>query len=511
MSSIPKKILIDTNIIIHLEDNKEIGADYSDLSRLCAEYGIQIYIHESSYKDIIQDKDQQRRNISLSKLEKYPRIHKTPRTTQQKEAQFGAIKKPNDEVDTDLLVSLGFGAVDLLVSEDKALRARVENTDLSNRVQNVTDALVGLKNILGAVLVGYKNVQDKFCNQYPHDQPFFDSLKQDYPEFQSWYEKSCMAKQRPCWVIEQNGIIAGLIIYKDENHSSPDEKKELEAMGIPGARILKICLFKVDANVRGEKIGEQLLKKAMDYAFRNKYDATYLTVFSKHTSLVDLIKTFGFQKSGVKGEEEVYFKYTKVSNLGNSLNAFDFHKAFWPCVRMRNVEKYCIPIVPEFHMRLFPEAAEKFEKQLTFSLGDPLPQTPGNAIRKVYICNAQTTTMEPGSILLFYRSKDSAITSVGVLENYSSADSFKDLKDLVDRRSVYRDDELQKLTSKKTSAKVLNFYYAENFLRAIHLRFLTSNGVLKDCPQSITKISNSNFDVFYNKLLDPEDKEIFYD
>jgi rRNA-processing protein FCF1 len=268
MSSTPSKFLIDTNIIIDLEGNKEIGSNYSELNRICSEYAIQICIHESSYQDILQDKDQERRKISLSKLEKYPRVHRTPRTTAQKEAIFGSIKKHNDEVDTDILVSLDLGAADILVTEDRHLKKRVKNTRLESRVLDVGEALAELKKIFGAVLVDYKHVQDKFCNQYHHDLPFFTSLKNDYQEFQAWYEK-CMAKQRPCWVIEQQGGIAGLIIYKDEDRAVDSDKKELEELNIPGSLVLKICLFKVDESIRGEKFGEQLLKNAMDYAYRN--------------------------------------------------------------------------------------------------------------------------------------------------------------------------------------------------------------------------------------------------
>jgi len=71
MPSTIKSILIDTNIIIHLEDNKKIEYRYSELSRLCSSYGIKIYIHEASYEDILRDKDTERRNIAISKLEKY--------------------------------------------------------------------------------------------------------------------------------------------------------------------------------------------------------------------------------------------------------------------------------------------------------------------------------------------------------------------------------------------------------------------------------------------------------
>ena len=173
------------------------------------------------------------------------------------------------------------------------------------------------------------------------------------------------------------------------------------------------------------------------------------------------------------------------------------------------MDKYCVPIRPEFHERLFPEADQKLKKQFSFDF-DNLPQTPGNAIRKVYICHAQKKAMAPGSLLLFYRSADSVITSVGVLEEYREADSNEALLKIAGRRSVYTSDELLEKTQGGRSAKVVNFYYAENFSSPIPLKALKSSGVLKGSPQSIMSIDENSFNSLYSKLLKEKDKEIFY-
>lgn len=222
--SIPEKILIDTNIVIGLEDHKAVQSKYAKLNRVCGENGIQIFIHESSYKDIQQDKDLKRKEISLSKLQKYPRISKTQRTKAQKETEFGQIKKRNDDVDTDLLVSLSMGVVDLIVTEDKGFIARVENNpDLNSRVLTVSGTLELLDSYFGTVFVDYKHVREMVCDQFHHEDPFFDSLKEDYgeQEFSNWFQK-CMRQQRKCWVIHNENRIAGLIIRNDE-----DDQNEL--------------------------------------------------------------------------------------------------------------------------------------------------------------------------------------------------------------------------------------------------------------------------------------------
>lgn len=221
---LPKTILIDTNIIIHLEDNKETAAHYADLTRICAESGIQVCAHESSVADINRDKNTARKTISLSKIQKYPLIKKTPIPIADKAKKFGAIRTPNDEVDTDLLVSVNYDVADLLVTEDKEIAGRAKTAGISNKVLNVEAAVALLRDLLDTVLVKYVNVDDMLCNQFNPDDLFFESLKQDYPQtdnvkgFALWF-KDCMAQQRPCWLIKQDGAIGGLVIYKDESRS----------------------------------------------------------------------------------------------------------------------------------------------------------------------------------------------------------------------------------------------------------------------------------------------------
>jgi hypothetical protein len=77
---------------------------------------------------------------------------------------------------------------------------------------------------------------------------------------------------------------------------------------------------------------------------------------------------------------------------------------------------------------LFPEIAIGTELPLfpTTTFGPILAhgqeRTPGNTIRKVYLCRAKTTLLRPGDILFFYMSKDESyaasqsITTVGVAE-----------------------------------------------------------------------------------------------
>ena len=62
-----------------------------------------------------------------------------------------------------------------------------------------------------------------------------------------------------------------------------------------GAKILKICTFKVRDEFQGEKFGKLLLKQALWFAQHNKYDMTYVTAFPKQAFLIDLMAYYGFK------------------------------------------------------------------------------------------------------------------------------------------------------------------------------------------------------------------------
>jgi hypothetical protein len=66
---------------------------------------------------------------------------------------------------------------------------------------------------------------------------------------------------------------------------------------------------------------------------------------------------------------------------------------------------------------LFPELATQRQGDLFHAAGLTVaggaPRTPGNTIRKVYLCRAQTHALGRGDILLFYRSKSPSRLAVG--------------------------------------------------------------------------------------------------
>ena len=141
------KLLIDTNILIGLEDNKEITEVFSSLSQKCHQHGVQIFIHEASKQDIRRDKDPERQNIILSKIEKFPLLENIPIPEQdQLEQTYGRISKANDYIDVILLYTLHeVNAIDFLVTQDRRLHKRAAQVGIADRVFTVEDTLVWLR------------------------------------------------------------------------------------------------------------------------------------------------------------------------------------------------------------------------------------------------------------------------------------------------------------------------------------------------------------------------------
>ncbi len=123
------------------------------------------------------------------------------------------------------------------------------------------------------------------------------------------------------------------------------------------------------------------------------------------------------------------------------------------------------------------------------------PKRPGNTIRKVYLCRAQSNLGKPGSILLFYKGKSKnfpsqALTAVGIFEEFSVATSTKDLLHMTGGRSVYSETELiDWKASPHRPVKVINYLLAGYIDPTISLDELREHGVIPGHPpQSIFEI-----------------------
>lgn len=488
--------LIDTNILIGLEDNHTVEEAYSRFHALALTHKADIYVHEAAKDDIARDTNAERRKISLSKIAKYRLLKKQHGLSRSDlDAAYGPLKKPNDVVDATLLHALDGGAADFLVTQDKGLHQRAQNRspDLARRVLFVSDATDLLIQTYEPKEVPIRHVGEVEAHEINSQDAFFDSLRDGYPEFDDWWRKKCVKQHRPCWVVYDNDKLAGLIVRKDEAAADTDAVTKAE-------KILKICTFKVAPQSRGVKLGELLLKQVIWYAQSNGYDLAYLTTYEDQVALMELLEFYGFRNAGKNANGEyIYERDFSVSALAPCATQTDFEQARKNYPRFVLHQKtlgFGIPIQESYHDTLYPDLWKP--TQPDFFGGASRAETitrPGNTIRKVYLCRAQSKLGPAGSLLFFYKSSSKnppsqAITALGVLESVTLAESTKDLMQLTGGRSVYSEEQLEgwNATAAKP-VKVINYLLVSYIEPAISLDELRTLGVVNGHPQqSIYKL-----------------------
>jgi hypothetical protein len=510
-----RKLLIDTNVFIGLEDEKEVAPEFATLQQLCAQHGVRVFIHERAAEDIGRDRDAKRRAISRSKIRKFERLTRVSQPPRADlESRFGAMPKPNDEVDVALLHALDIGAVDFLVTQDQGIhsRARRSSPPLGDRVLTVPDALVWLRGAFEPLQVRLPLVEEMPAHAVAPNDEIFDSLRDGYPGFDHWWRTKCVADHRPCWVVSIEGEIAGLVVRKEETHAEAETRHS-------GPKILKVCTFKVKPKFRGEKLGELLLKQILWFAQKNAFDMVYLTTFESQAVLIEVLQYYGFEMTGTNGLGEQIYEKALSRNLlvsGANDDLFDLARKNYPRFTARApATAFCIPIQSEFHDILFPELAVRVPKRQGDLFAEPrLDQAdeairrPGNTIRKVYLCRAMTQRLRAGSVVLFYRSSSpgyvasQSITSVGVVEAMHQAESLDDLVRLTAKRSVYSEAKLAAFeATSQRPVKVIDFLLVGHIDPTIKLTELLEMGVFnRKPPRSISQLSDTKFEPVRNRM-----------
>lgn len=134
---------------------------------------------------------------------------------------------------------------------------------------------------------------------------FFDTLKQDYPEFEEWFSRK---RDELAYVsTNENNKIDGFLYLKVENEVLNNMTPSFHQQ-----KRVKLGTFKIDAH--GTKLGERFLRLVFDFAAKENLKQIYVTIFDKHEGLISLLEKYGFEKMAsmnkdtTNGREGVYFK-----------------------------------------------------------------------------------------------------------------------------------------------------------------------------------------------------------
>lgn len=490
------KLLIDTNILINLEDNKIIETEFSEFYNLAISNKCSILYHPKAIPaDLSNDKDEIRKNIILSKLKKYQTIENYGTPTDDFLSKIKNEKR-NDKIDNLQLYQVSIEYAEILVTEDNGIHKKAEKLNISHRVFRIKEALVFLEAKYRIVIPTHpilkessiRLITDKFNSE------FFDSLRLDYgaTEFNNWLDK-CASQNRNCYYLIVQEELQAILIYNLEKVEDHQLKGIFQDA-------LKICTLKVESSAFGIKLGELFLNKMFEYCINQKIGYLYLTVYEKQTHLIELLIKFGFYKEEFTNSQgKIELKMIKalvrgeVSERENLITNHPFYNDD------ESINKYVIPIQPQFYKTLFKDG--KHRNPTLFDTSPwSLNEIQGNTILKAYISNSNIKKLNKGDILLFYSSKErKSIEPVGILEKCEIVDNIDELWNLVRKKTVFTRSQLEEMLYDKKSLHVIIFRLVTYMENEVNLAKIKQIDSLKNKIQTITHLKQADYKELKNE------------
>lgn len=502
-------MLLDTNVYISLEPfagQVEPGlGPAADLVRLCNRQGHQLFVHPASIDDLREGTDRARLQQRLAEIAKFELLAESPIPASLIALAGPSADGTNDHRDLRLLAALNARAVNYLVSEDNALRRRAVRAGLGQSVLTIADATDLLQSLEPRAGVTPPRVEAIRTYALDLDQPIFGSLRADYDGFDQWLGQVQEDwENRDALVIRdtQSTAYAALALLKrvesdcDYDFAQP---------------VTKLSTFKVDSDHAGSRFGELLLKSIFSAAAERGTATLYVEAYPRHDVLIDFLADFGFLPSGhltARGEV-VLRKELRPADGIRPATGFDYHLLHGPPALDPRGRIHIIPIRPQWHEQLFPDAPVTRRpvpvEQLSLpGLAAERTHPWGNAIRKAYLSNAASRRLSPGDTLLFYRSQDvQHVTAVGVIEATLRSADPQEIIAAVGGRTVYSLEDITAMCRSGRPLLVLIFRQDRFIDPPWTLTELQTQGVTRTWPQSITTVTGSGATWVRSQLESP--------
>lgn len=494
------KALLDTNIIIHREANRIVSQDIGILYRWLERGKYTKCIHSATIEEIKKNPNKETVALFLVKLSSYEVVDLPSPMHQDVSAvssQFDSTN--NDHVDSVLLNEVYVGRVDILITEEKKIHRKAQAIGIQDKVFSI-DSFLEKTFAEHPELVNYKvlNVQKIKFGKINVNDPFFDSLKEDYKGFDNWFIRK-YDDEAYITINSNNGMLLSFLYLKieDEHENYSDITPSFQ----PKKR-LKIGTFKVISN--GFRLGERFVKIIFDNALKNHVQEIYVTVYDKRPEqrrLIELLEQWGFILWGKKGEESVYVRdFTPKFSISNLRASFPYLS--------KNNSIFIVPIYPEYHTELLPDSILNTESTEEFI--EDFPHR--NCINKVYVSRAMEPFPNIGDILVFYRTggyHKSVITTIGAVQDIRF--KFQDEDDFIlycRKKSVYPEQDLRNMWRySERKPFVVSFLYTYSFPHRINMKELIDLGVLlgvNDAPRGFKRITKNQFEIILSATKSDE-------
>lgn len=323
--------------------------------------------------------------------------------------------------------------------------------------------------------------------------PFLDSLKSDYPEFEEWFIKKSQSDAQ-AYVQYNDGRLQAFLYLKDESGTPLEDVNPKRS----ACRRLKVGTFKIDAHKT--KLGERFIKKIMDRGIVGNYDEIYVTIYPKQDGLISLLRKYGFLESGKKENELVLVKDLKHLS-GDMLRDY-------PLVDVKHNRKFLLAIYPKYHTKLFPDSILRNEDK--YELIKDVNYT--NSIHKIYLCFMPgTATLKKGDLLAIYRTNDylgpakyrSVVTSICQVEEIRTKKDFTNVTEFIkytNKYSIFDENELISWFSTKKDLIVIKMTYNIALTRRVTRQYLLDEvGISPNIYWGFFQLTDAQFNSIITK------------
>lgn len=334
------------------------------------------------------------------------------------------------------------------------------------------------------------------------DDPFFDSLKSDYPGtssstgFIEWFSRKAAEGKKALVFEDQQGIGAFINIKPNES----EEIKLDNGSVLPKTSRLKITTIKIDERYRHKRIGEGALGLTL-WQWRDLgINEIYVTVFEKHISLISLLEKYGFVFVGNNlNGERVYIKNRCSLDFSDPCKAFPF-------ISNKVTHAGCLAIDMTYHDTMFASS------ELANTLQERVNLCVANGLKKVYIGHPYSLAFKVNEPVLIYRrytgnngrpGYKSVITSYCIatrIEQIKTSGyalySFEEFIRMVGNKSVYELEELKNQYDTSSSLTLIELLYYGYFGEGnnVNWKWLKNNGCWFDTHPMSFRYSREQFE-----------------
>ena len=455
------KALLDTNIIIHRETASIVERSIGTLFRWLDKGKYTKCVHKVTIEELAKNSNEKNKETILVKVQSYEILE----TIAPMNDAFLAVcstfdKNKNDKNDSILLNELYNERVDIFITEDRKIHTKAKKLGIEDKVFTI-DSFLEMVVSENPELIDYKvlAVKQEYFGNINLCDSFFNTLKEDYNGFETWFKKKSNEK---AYVSYNREKLLSFLYLKVEDKN--EMYRDIFPPFSPKKR-LKIGTFKVESN--GVRLGERFLKIIFDNAIQYKVDEIYVTIFEKRSEqirLINLLEDWGFTKSGSKGNEgEIVF----TRNMQKQFDIINPQKTF--PIFSTNTNCFLIPIYPKYHTELLPDSFLSTESPENFCENEPHR----NALRKIYISRSVNRNIKTGDVLIFYRTAttgqsayySSVITTIAIVQD--KIENIPDAKTFIQKarkRSIFTDSYLTEFWNySATKPFLINFLSVYSF------------------------------------------------